>query len=383
MSGVAGYRFALLDWLACAAGGRDEPAPRAAQALGDGLAERVIALGTAGHVLDFDDTYLPGLAHLSAPTAPAAVVLGAELGATVGEVLDAYAEGFEAMGALTAANHPRLRERGWHPTATCGVVGASVACARLLDLDDERRAAAPRLALLGAAGLHAAFGSDGKSLQVGIAAAAGLTGARLAAGGASIDHALTAGFEETYGARWVEPGTGAGAIAFNWIKAYPCCLQTHGAIDAALMVREQAGVPDGPITVTVHPISRQAAFRDDVATGLEAKFSIPYLTAYTLLHGAPDADALRGVDREARALANERVRIRTDAELLESEALIEADGAAARVEAALGSPQNPMDSRALTAKVHALAGDALDGALDDPARPIGAVLDAVQRRMPV
>ena len=67
---MSGYRVALLDWLACAAGGWDEPAPRAARA----GADEVAALGTAGHVLDYDDTWLPGIAHLSAPTAPAALV---------------------------------------------------------------------------------------------------------------------------------------------------------------------------------------------------------------------------------------------------------------------------------------------------------------------
>src|SRR3954452_7175109 len=132
------YRTALLDWLACARAGRSEPAARAARALGD----EVVLAGTAGHVLDFDDTYAPGLAHLSAPTAPAALVVGASAGASVGEVLEAYAAGFEVMGALSAANHPGLRERGWHPTAVCGSVGAAVAAPPLLggDRGDGRAA---------------------------------------------------------------------------------------------------------------------------------------------------------------------------------------------------------------------------------------------------
>src|SRR4051794_27524471 len=195
------YRVALLDWLACAARGAGEPAARAAGAAGDGVLDRVAFAGTAGHALDFDDTYLPGLAHLTAPTAPATLVLAADLGATVADALDAYAAGFEAMGALTAANHPDMRRRGWHPTAVCGAVGAAVACARLLGLEGARAAAAPRLALLGAAGLHAAFGSDGKSLQVGLAAAAGLNAARLAAAGATVDPDVEHGFAEAYGGR--------------------------------------------------------------------------------------------------------------------------------------------------------------------------------------
>ena len=375
------YRTAFLDWLACAVGGREEPAYRAARTLGDGLAERVVALGAAGHVLDYDDTHAPSLAHLSAPTAPAALVLGADLGAGLSEVLKAYAAGFEAMGAVAAANHPGIRERGWHPTSVCGVVGAAVAGARILSLDDDRAEHAVRLALLRAGGLQAAFGSDGKALQVGMASAAGATAARLAAAGATAGEEVYAGLEAAFGARWPAeaPERDDEAIRGNWIKAYPCCLQTHGAIEAAARVREETGLPDGEIEVVVHPVSLQTAWRTAVANGLEAKFSIPYLTAFTLLYGAPGLDAFRAVDPAAQALAAERIVVRTDVAMLESEAAIEAGGERlAHVEAALGSPARPMDEHALAAKVRELAGERLDGLLDDPARPAAELLEALR-----
>ena len=112
------------------------------------------------------------------------------------------------------------------------------------------------------------------------------------------------------------PRTAASAFAENWIKAYPCCLQTHAAIDAALAV---GGVPDGRIVVAVHPLSRQAAGLDGVRDGLQAKFSIPYLTAYALLHGAPRLASFDGVDRHVAALAA-RVEVRTDRALGSNEA---------------------------------------------------------------
>jgi 2-methylcitrate dehydratase PrpD len=372
------YRTALLDWLACAVRGRNEPATRAARTLGEGLQESVLAAGTAGHVLDFDDTYLPGLAHLSAPTAPAALVLGAETGATVADALGAYAAGFEAMGALSAANHPEMRARGWHPTAVCGAPGAAVAAARMLRLGEEETAAATRLALLQASGLRAAFGSDGKSLQVGMAAAAGVVAARLAEAGARVPVEVVSaadGFEAAYGARWAEPGNDR-AIDENWIKAYPCCLQTHSAIEAAARVRAD-GIPrDAEIMVAVHPVSLQAASLGDVADGLQAKFSIPYLVAFTLLHGPPAVESFRSVDEEARALAGKRVRVRTDAALEESEAVLEVGGKVlARVEAARGSPARLMSEEELSGKVEALAGDRLDGVLDDSDRPVREVLE--------
>jgi 2-methylcitrate dehydratase PrpD len=228
---MTGYGVALLDWLACAARGAREPAARAARDLGDPIA----FTGTAGHVLDFDDTYLPGIAHLSAPTAPAALVVAAELGRSAADALAAYEDGFEAMGALARASHPALYDRGWHPTAVCGGVGAAVAAARLLGAPRDHALA---LALLRSGGLRAAFGSDGKSLQVGLAAASGVRAARLAAAGARAPlEGVARGWEEATGGTYAEPEEDRRAIDENWIKAWPCCLQTHGAIEAAEAVR--------------------------------------------------------------------------------------------------------------------------------------------------
>jgi 2-methylcitrate dehydratase PrpD len=372
------YRTAMLDWLACAVGGAGQRAARAARAAGDGRLERVAAAGTAGHVLDFDDTWAPGLLHLSAATAPAALLLGAELGATVGEALAAYAVGFEAAAAVAEASHPALYEAGWHPTAVCGAVGAAVAGARLLELEGEPADSAVALAVLSAGGLRAAFGGDGKSLQVGLAAAAGVHAARLAAAGASVDKEAVVGaggFERAYGGRWAHPA-GPPAIEQNWIKAWPCCLQTHGAIEAAARVRD-GSPPGGPLTVVVHPRSRQAAPYDDVDTGLRAKFSIPYTTAYTLLHGPPTVASFAGVDESARRLAAARVEVRTDEALGQSECVLEHGGdELARVTAALGSPQRPFDAAGLAAKVRGLAGTRLDGVLDDDERPVADVVAA-------
>jgi len=309
-------------------------------------------------VLDFDDTFLPGIAHLSAPVAPAALALGAHEGATVGDVLAAYADGFEAMGALAAAGHPALYDRGWHPTAVCGAVGAAVAAARLFGADADTAAA---LAALRAGGLRAAFGSDGKSIQVGLAAATGVAAARLAKAGATVPaDPIAAAWEETYGGGWST--TPQDAVARNWIKAWPCCLQTHGAIECA----ERVGAPpDGPITVLAHPVSRQAASYDAVETPLQAKFSIPYTTAFTLLHRGPRVDDFAALDARAQELA-ERITVRTDDALQESEfALLAGDEELARVDAARGSPQHPLAPGELRDKVHDLAGDRFDGLADD------------------
>jgi 2-methylcitrate dehydratase PrpD len=363
------YKAALLDWLACAYAGRRERAARSARR--DGILETVTWLGTAGHVLDFDDTYMPGIAHLSAPTAPAAVAMAARLDATVGAALDAYAAGFEAMGALTRSH--RLYDGGWHPTAVCGAAGAAVVTARLLG---ENEAAAVRLALLQAGGLRAAFGSDGKSLQVGMAAAAGVQAALLAHAGAVISPDVMDapdGFAAAFGARREDDGRAA--IDENWIKPWPCCLMSHSAIEAATGA-DLAGA--AAIEVVVHPVARRAAGYDEVEDGLQAKFSIPYLVAFVARRGEPEPASFDGVDERVQELARERVRVRTDDRLGETEAVLIVDGQeVARVEASRGSPERPMTADQLAAKCRLLAGDALDGILDDPDAPAQTLLDAL------
>lgn len=362
----ARYRSSLLDWLACAYAGRDAPAPRAA-------AHGVLAAGAAGHVLDFDDTYEAGLVHLSAPVAPAACVLGAETSASIGAVLEAYAGGFEATAAVARASHPALYERGWHPTAVCGVVGSATASARLLDEDVDKCVS---VALLRAGGLRSAFGSDGKSLQVGMAAAAGVEAARLVASGARAPAAVRRGFERAYGATWAEPDPRSPAIADNWIKAYPCCLATHSAIEGADRLRSEGG--GVPLVVTVHPVALQAASYGAVSTGLEAKFSIPYLIGFTLLHGPPGAGDFSVVDSQALEVARS-LTVETDATLAPMEARLQTEeGQATTVEAARGSPQRPLEREQLAAKVRALAGSALDGVLDDLDLPAKLLVDAAR-----
>jgi 2-methylcitrate dehydratase PrpD len=216
-----------------------------------------------------------------------------------------------------------------------------------------------------------------------MAAATGTAAARLAAAGADLDLDQIArgpaGFEQAFSASFGQPDDRS-AIEENWIKAYPCCLQTHGAIEAAVAVRDEVEsevAGRAPIEVTVHPVSLQAAPIVEPANGLQAKFSIPYLTGFALLHGAPDTESFGGVDAAAKELAG-RIAVRADPEITESEALLAVDGApAARIEAALGSPQQPMSADQLAAKRRDLAGTRLEGALDDLERPAAELLDAL------
>ena len=104
-------------------------------------------------------------------------------------------------------------------------------------------------------------------------------------------------------------------------------------------------------------------------TGLEAKFSIPYLVTWALVRGKPDVASFDGVDDEV-VRASGRLEVEADETLGQSEAVLDRDGyELARIGEALGSPSRPMSAAELEAKVRSLGGPALIGVLDDPEAP--------------
>jgi 2-methylcitrate dehydratase PrpD len=391
----SGYGVAFLDWLGCACAGAGERAAQSVRSLGDDVPARVACAATAGHVLDYDDTLPDGVVHVSAPCAPAALVVAAELDLSLGAMLEAFADGWEAMAAVASASHPALYDGGWHPTTVCGSIGAAVAAARLLELTPEEMANALNLAVLRAGGTRGAFGSDGKAIQVGMAAAAGVQAALLARAGASVGEQAVRGplgFEGVLGAVVPAPAGavsapsgegGAGdrgrAITRNWIKLHPSCLGTHAPIDAAVLTRE-AGYRFNAerVAVAVNPVARQAAHLDDVEDGLAAKFSIPYCVAFALEHGRPRVRDFAALDAPTRE-RSVHVNVVLDESLPEFAAVLSVGGRElARIPCPQGAPERPAAPGDVAAKLADLAGDRLDGILDDLDAPAALALDAAR-----
>ena len=384
-----GWR-SLIGWAALAPAAGSGP-PQAVRSLGDELPARVAFAGTAGHVLDYDDTLPDGVAHVSAPCAPAALVLADELHLSLGAMLQAFAEGWEAMAAAATASHPGLYDRGWHPTAVCGPIGAAVTAAGLLELSGPQREHAVALAVLRAGGTRGAFGSDGKAIQVGLAAAAGVQAALLARAGAVVDARAVhgeLGFEGVLGAivptfvgQGGGPGNGARAIKRNWIKLHPSCLGTHAPIDAAAQARDEGYRFDGGhIVAAVHPVARQAAHLDDVSDGLAAKFSIPYCVAHALVHGAPGVHDFAALDAGTRE-RSARVSVVVDESLPEFGAVLSSgDRELVRIGCPQGAPERPASPADLAAKLSDLAGDRLNGVLDDLDAPASRAVEAAGLR---
>jgi 2-methylcitrate dehydratase PrpD len=338
--------------------------------------------GTAAHALDFDDVSNSLGGHPSAPILPALFALGEVLDCTGRAFIAAYVAGFETETRIARGVHFHHYEKGWHPTATLGVFGATAACCHLMGLDRARTAQALAIAASLASGIKANFGTMTKPLHVGHTARGGLFAAQLAREGFT---ANPEALEHKQGFLMVFNGAGnfdAAAILKDWgrpydivrpglaVKQHPCCGSTHPAIDAMLLLRGEHDIaPEkvARIDSWTHPRRLAHTDRPDPQSGLDAKFSVQYCLARALLGGRIVLDdfegeafrdgAVRALMRHIHAAPHPEMDTQGNSgggEPLGAEVRITFDDGrtiAKRVGSALGrGPDNPLPPDALTAK---------------------------------
>jgi 2-methylcitrate dehydratase PrpD len=309
------YR-ALLDTYAVAIAGRHEAAPRVARdtlrelaGIGNATdwmsgehlpAESAAWLnGIAAHVLDYDDVMTAMRGHVSVALVPPLIALAEAEGLSGSRFSAAYLAGFEVLAKLSRVMAIPHYSKGWHSTLSLGVIGSTVACSVLLQLDQAQTENAIGLAVSQAAGTRENFGTMAKSFHAGQCAGAAVRAARLAQAGftASVNAidgkygylALYAGGEdphaqlETLGRAPLE----IDSMGID-VKKYPCCYATHRALDALLTLRNQHGLTVADIdTIEVNTSAGglDALISAPPRDGLEAKFSMEYTLAAALIDG--------------------------------------------------------------------------------------------------
>lgn len=248
----------------------------------------------AAHVLDFDDTILPTRAHLSAALFPPLLAEGERQSWTLGQIIDAFAVGFEISARINECIYPSIHLRGWQGTGIAGGAGAAAAVGRLIGLDAERMVHAIGIGAAGAAGLIATFGSMSKALNIARAGALGLQSALLAADGfTSNDDMLGRArfldlFDDAPRRDMLIEGLGHHwAVVRNGYKPYPCGFVAHAMIEAVRELRARAGRADGltRLELRVSAESTQLMGNADPNTELEAKFSLAYNAAVAWVDG--------------------------------------------------------------------------------------------------
>jgi 2-methylcitrate dehydratase PrpD len=281
--------------------------------------------------------------------------------------------------------------RGFHPTAVCGVFGATTAAARLAGVDAPTTASALGIAGSFAGGLFAYLddATPTKPMHPAWAAHGGLLATRLASLGAAGPPGV---FENRFGlydafvGGKVDLGAQLDDLGTRWetlriaYKPYPACHFIHGSLGATGGLVGQLDpddveeivvtVPEAAVALVLEPAGPKQAPR----TEYEAKFSLQYSTAAMLVHGRVGVTSYTDeaiADPRVLALAGKvryetkhydsypaafpggvRIRLR-DGRALEADAPYQ-----------LGGPENPMSVDEVRAKFCENAALALDeGAL--------------------
>ncbi len=283
-----------------------------ADAQGYTAAGAALVNGVMAHSLDFDDTHAAGTLHPGAPVIPAALAAGEMVGAAGADVLAAIVAGYEVTCriavALPAGDH---YQRGFHPTATCGVFGAAAAAARVFGLDRAGVASALGIALSQSAGSlqFLANGAWTKRFQVGWAAMGGLVAATLAREGFKGATAALEGKHGFFAAYAPHPVPGRAVqdlgtvfeLMATAVKPYPSCRYGHAGIDAVLALRAQHDFKPADIDRVTYGLSHAGMLlvgapadkKANPQNVVDGQFSGPFVLSAALATGAMNWDSYK------------------------------------------------------------------------------------------
>ena len=270
------------------------------------LRDAVLANGLLMHGLDYDDTHTEGIVHLTVSVFPAVLGLAAQLEKSGRELLAAYVAGVETGARIGSVAKGGFHQVGFHPTGVVGAFACALAAGRLYGLDSERLVHAQGVALSVASG-SLEFLEDGawtKRFHPGWAGAGGITAANMARHGFV---APRAAYEGRFGlfASHLGPlqaqcdySRATRGLGEEWetmsvaVKPFPACHFLHAFADAAIALRKQGADPSKVRSITalvpqevVLTVCEPAANKQCPANDYDAKFSVPYVVAASMLAG--------------------------------------------------------------------------------------------------
>jgi 2-methylcitrate dehydratase PrpD len=241
-------KHCFLDWLGSGLGGVDDEAsllitdyvlscggkPEATiigRADRTDAAHAALANGVIGHALDFDDYHADTVIHGTDACLPAIAAVAEKNGLSGADVLTALVLGVDVSIRVGLGLGPYHYERGWHSTATAGILGAGAAVSKLLRLDMDQTLNAMGMCGTQASGLRQVFGTMTKPLHPGKACMDAILSASLAQRGFTCSKDILEGdlgvlqvLTENYDAEKILEGLGSSYHILDVsFKPYPSC----------------------------------------------------------------------------------------------------------------------------------------------------------------
>ena len=391
---IAALRLAALDCIGVTIAGVKEPVAEIARQLavnvqvhgatilGFGgtatVASTAFVNGTLSHACDYDDSSFSMWGHPTAPVLAAALAASEWKGRIGLDFLSCLLVGLETEKAIGLLIQPEHYKRGWHPTGTLGIFGATAAACKALKLTASQTANALGIATSRSAGIRINVGTSVKPMHVGFSARDGIECAMLAAAGAHANRAAFEGLDGWFQCYTTFSGDTDRALSqlgkpFEVIspglayKLYPCCADLHASVDAAIALRDRHKLRPGDIKSIrcgITPLAANNSPYPRPTTPSQAKFSQEYCVATALVRGRLTleeftADAIRDPSVLALLpLIDAKIvpdLSGEDAVSFASPAIVEVETKTGdifrmRVDEMLGHPKNPMSPETMIKK---------------------------------
>lgn len=341
-----------------------------------------LANGTLGYYCDVESHHPEAILHSAAVVVPTALAVGERQRASGEEFLAAVIVGADVGCRTSLAIGPTaLYERGFHPSAVAGALGAAATAGRLLGLSAEGMRRAFGLAGTQSSGLLA-WETDptehARPFNPGIAARNGTTAALLASLGFGGPPDIYFGKFNLFDAYAKDGGAperlteGLGrdfAISEFAIKFYSCCAFLHPGLDALLRILEEERLDAADVERIVlrFPTSGVKLIDDNPLKSHCGQYILPIavldrqIRVDDILHDRRSDPRVADLSRRTEVLADDALdvefpaRYATVVEVTTTDARLFTE----RVDYARGCPENPASRDEVIAKFRRLAGDVL------------------------
>ncbi|HEY9280871.1 MAG TPA: MmgE/PrpD family protein [Eoetvoesiella sp.] len=284
------------------------------------------------HILDYDDIHDVGRLHPATVILPAVLAAAELVDASDQEIIEAVALGNELICRLGVVCAPQGDGPGseWFLTQLLGYIAASFAAGLVLGLSPRKLVSSIGLAYMQAAGGKQAgfgIGSNGRAIYPAFAAQGGVQAALLARAGmdgpeGALDGAASL-FQIYLGRPLTESQREALLDFSSWhfldvdIKPWPSCRLSHPYVAAGIAARDIFALqPAAGVRVAVNAsaarLCRPLQARRQPETLQDAKYSIPFMTAFALVHGAPSLASLNDSVLSDKAVLDMAARVQLD-----------------------------------------------------------------------
>jgi 2-methylcitrate dehydratase PrpD len=292
----------------------------------------------ASQALEYDDTHIESIVHMSSPSVAAALALAETRPVTGKDLIAAIAIGNEVSCRIGSVAPGQVHKRGFHPTGLFAPFGVAYLAGKLLGLDPGTMASAAGVTGSFASGLLECWvdGTQSKFLHSGWAAQSGISAALLAGSGVAGPPGILEGRYGLFESHLQGPdaakdyGRVRDGLGSTWesrkssFKPFPAAHVLHPYIDAILRLKRRHGIDVSEVNQIMCPV---AAFvvpivcepveeKQAPATGAHGRVCLQYTLAEALYFGELGRGAYQDSsirNPEIQSLAR-RVRYRVDPE---------------------------------------------------------------------